>query len=135
MTLAVHTARMGYRGDDWLDVSLQGNERRHDKGEIGGHRGVGLVFAPSPLILYPYLSKRRFGKLTDRDWPEYREKYTADMRESYRKFRRAWDTVLSWDRVVFLCFCPNANECHRTVLAEIFVRCGATYAGEIARAA
>ena len=132
MTLHVFTARMGYRADaDWLDVSLQGNMRRAEKGEEGGHRRIGLFFAPSPDLLYPYLSKRKFGRLTDRDWDDYRDGYTAEMRRSYVRFSRAWDVLLSWERVVLLCMCTDPKECHRTVLAEILEKLGATRGGEI----
>ncbi len=51
MTLQVHTARLGIRDPDYLDVSLQGNMRRE---EAGGHRGIGLFFAP------PRISSTRF---------------------------------------------------------------------------
>jgi len=128
---------MGYRLDgDWLDITLQGNLRRLEKEPepAGGHRGIGLFFAPSPEILYPYLSKRRFNKETDRDWLNYVRDYTAEMRESYKKFRPAWELLLSWTRVVCLCMCPDAARCHRTILAQqILPKLGAVYAGEIAK--
>ena len=130
MTLACWTARLGYRGDDWLDVSLQGNTRRADAGEIGGHRGIGLLFAPSPGLLYPYLSKRRFGKLTRSDSPRYRDAYTDEMRDSYRTYRPAWAALLALESVTLLCFCTDASECHRTVLAAILGKLGADVRGE-----
>lgn len=129
MTLRVSTARLGYRGEDWLDVSLQGNMRRCEAGEIGGHRGVGIAFAPSPELLYPYLSKRRFNRLKPEDWPRYADAYTAEMRASYRRARAAWDLVLTWERVVLLCFCVEKDQCHRRVLAGILGKLGARRRG------
>lgn len=120
MTLHVHTARMGYRGPDWLDVTLGGNRRRP---EPGGHRGVGLAFAPSRELL----ESGRAGRVSS---SRYAELYTAEMRASYREHRSAWDTVLSWERVVLLCFCTDAARCHRSVLAGIFGRLGAVVEGE-----
>ena len=131
MTLEVHTARLGYRGPDWLDVSLQGNMRRAEAGEPGGHRGLGLAFAPSPDLLYPFLSKRKFKGITDADWELYAEAYTAEMRSRYRRWRPVWDTLLAESHVVLLCFCTDANQCHRTVLAGILAKLGATNSGEI----
>lgn len=131
MTLHVHTARLGIRDPDYLDVSLQGNMRRSDAGELGGHRGIALVFAPSPELLYPYLSKRKFSRLTEADWTRYAESYTAEMRASYRDRRGCWDVLLSWERVVLLCFCTDPNQCHRRVLAGILEKLGAVDEGEL----
>ena len=113
MTLSVRTARMGYRGPDYLDISLQGNMRRK---EYAGHRDVGLFFAPSPDILYPILSKRKHrGGETEQDWLQYVKDYTREMRASYRTARQAWDTLLGLERVVLLCFCVEPARCHRTL--------------------
>ncbi len=135
MTLQVFTSRMGYKSDaDWLDITLQGNLRRLEKqpDPPGGHRGIGLWFAPSPKILYAYLSKRKFGRETDRDWLQYIEDYMREMRASYVKARPAWDLLLSWPRVVVLCMCPEPARCHRTILAQsILPKLGAVYGGEI----
>ena len=131
MTLLVSTGRMGIRDPDYLDVTLQGNMRRADQGERGGHRGVGIVFAPSPELLYPFLSKRRHGGLTELDWDDYRLRYRAEMRAGYKHHRSAWELVLSWDRVVLLCFCSDPIRCHRFLLADYFVALGARPGPEI----
>jgi len=136
VTVHVFTARLGIRDDDHLDVSLQGNVRRANKGEVGGHRGIGLFFAPSPELLYPYLSKRKFNRLTDGDWERYVAAYTEEMRLSYRERRPAWDALLGLPRVVLLCFCTDPERCHRTVLGrDILPKLGVTYCGEIVCAA
>jgi len=116
----VYTARMGIRDPDYLDVTRTGNERRKD----GEHRGIGLAFAPSGAILWP--AKR--GEL---GFEEYQRLYTAEMRQSYRTRRQAWDELLSWERVVLLCFCTEPLRCHRTVLAGILVKLGAEDCGEL----
>lgn len=131
--LVVNTARLGYDADrDWLDVSLQGNLRRCEKGEKGGHRGIGIIFAPSPGLLYPFLKKRREGVLAAGDWERYAEAYRLEMRESYARGKGLWDCLLCWRRVVLLCFCKDHNECHRRLLAGFLVKLGAVDAGEIA---
>jgi hypothetical protein len=114
---------MGLRDPDYLDVSLQGNRRRL-------HRGIGIYFAPSPHLLYPFLTKRKHRGLTDADWAAYAEAYRNEMRQSYRDHRSAWLELLSWQRVILLCFCTDPEQCHRRVLAEILVKLGAEDRGE-----
>lgn len=134
MALEVYTARMGYRGPDWLDVSLQGNDKRT---EPGGHRGIGFWFAPPPSLLYPFLSARRHGRETPEMQAQYRTRYLAHLRERYRgPTRAAFDTLLAWPRVVLLCFCEPGEFCHRRLLAsEVLVRLGAVDRGELAAGA
>lgn len=129
--MKVFTSRMGYQGDDWLDVTALGNKRRIQKGEVGGHRGIGAAFAPSRTILMPALDLRRQNSLTDEKWRAYVDAYTAEMRESYVQQRAAWETLLSWSTVTALCFCIDPDRCHRLVLArDILTRLGAKYEGE-----
>lgn len=132
--LTAHTARMGYTGSDWLDVTQGGNIRRDRvDGEKGGHRRLGLAFAPSRSLLQPFMQKRQSnnGVVTDEDWADYVERYTIEMRISYRHQRPTWGTLLSWEHVVLLCFCPDPNRCHRRVLAGILVKLGAVDGGEL----
>lgn len=117
MTLLVHTARISYRGADRLDVT------RKSAGSDG------LPFAPSWRILRPALAARDLGQLAEA-WPRYVEAYTAEMRASYREHRSAWDALLSRDEVTLVCYCTDPAHCHRTVLAELLGKLGATYAGE-----
>lgn len=133
--LTVHTARMGYRADqEWLDITFRGNERRIQQRpeEPMGHRGIGLVFAPSPNILYPYLSARKHGRETSELWAQYVSDYMGEMRASYRRHRPAWEMLLRWQRVVLLCMCTDAERCHRTILGrEILPTLGARFGGEL----
>lgn len=129
MTLQVHTARMGYKAsDDWLDVTRAQKSNKTD----GGHLGIGLAFAPSARLLSQYLDRKRAEGLTDRQWLAYVEAYTAEMRESYRRNKAPWNTLLSMPRAVCLCFCVESARCHRTVLAQqILPKLGAKYMGEL----
>lgn len=131
MGLIVHTARMGFDGADWLDITRKGARERP---EPGGHRGIGAAFAPSQALLNEFLRKRqsRPEGETDREWLDYVDRYTNEMRQSYRAHGDAWKRVLSWDHVVLLCFCPEAARCHRSVLAaQILTKLGAQYMGEL----
>lgn len=122
MTLQIRTARINYGGPDRLDVTRKS----------GGPKG--LPFAPSWGILSPVLTKLATGKLTDEDWRFYSEQYTAQMRASYRANPNPWGTLLARDRVVLVCYCTDAERCHRRVLAGILAKLGAIDEGEIERA-
>lgn len=131
MPLIVHTARMGYRGADWLDITRKGAKERP---EPGGHRGMGAAFAPSDRLLNEFLRKRqsRPEGETDREWLDYVERYIDEMRASYVARRESWRRLLACDRVVLLCFCVEAQRCHRSVLArDILTKMGAKYMGEL----
>ena len=137
MTLQVFTARIGLVDRDAFDITRKS----------GGPRGE--VFAPSWGILAPALAEFKTaadeigfaGCAMDtfngesrqrRAWWAYVPAYLAEMRFSYRHRRRAWDELLARPRVVLLCYCPDPNRCHRTVLgAGILPRLGAEYEGEI----
>jgi len=131
VVLVVNTARMGFRGADWLDITRKGARERP---EPGGHRGIGAAFAPSQRMLSEFLRKResRPEGETDQEWLDYVTRYKQEMRESYVGRRESWNRLLALDHVVLLCFCPKADRCHRSVLAsQILTKLGATYAGEL----
>jgi uncharacterized protein YeaO (DUF488 family) len=119
MSLRVYTARISYRGTDRLDITRKS-------------AGVdGIAFAPSGRILWPMIALRRSApSMVDSVWPDYVASYTAEMRASYRDRRSEWDALLERDEVTLVCYCQDHTRCHRTVLAEILVKLGATYAGE-----
>lgn len=133
MSLIIHTARMGYRGADWLDITRKGAKERT---EPGGHRGMGAAFAPSERLLNEFLRKRqsRPEGETDREWLDYVDRYTREMRQSYVSCRESWDRLLACTRCVLLCYCSveNASRCHRTILGrDILPKLGAKYMGEL----
>jgi hypothetical protein len=119
VTLLVHTARVNYRGADRLDVT------RKSAGADG------LPFAPSGRILWPMITlRRRDPSAVGAAWPGYVDEYTAEMRHSYREHRPAWTALLARPEVTLVCYCTDPAHCHRTVLAEILGKLGATSAGE-----
>ena len=131
MPLIVHTARVSYAGPDRLDVT------RKSAGPEG------IAFAPSWDILNPALEHREAVRqfcsgnpavaatLEHAMWRLYRAAYRGEMRESYRTQRAAWDAVLRRERVVLVCYCGDPSRCHRTLLASILAKLGATNAGEV----
>ena len=127
MSVQLWTARHAYREDDALDVSRQGNAKL---GRPGGHRGLGLFFAPSWDLVGPYIRMKKAGLLTDAHWSRYVTGYTAEMRESLRRHRAAWEAVLALDVVTLTCFCADSTRCHRRVLARLLVALGAEDLGE-----
>lgn len=120
MTLTVYTARVTYAGADRLDIT------RKSAGPDG------IAFAPSWKILGPMLRsrKRENGPAGALLWDGYVEDYTAEMRISYREQRPAWDSLLARESATLLCYCNDARHCHRTVLAGILGKLGATVHGE-----
>lgn len=117
MTLLVHTARVTYSGPDRLDITRKSGDP---------------TFAPSWSILRPMLALRREqGPVAVAYvWPQYAADYTTEMRASYREHRAAWDALLARDEVTLVCYCTDPMHCHRTVLAEILGKLGATMRGE-----
>lgn len=120
MSLIVYTARISSGDPDRLDVTRQSGSE------------LGKAFAPSWMLLRPFLAKRKAGLLTERDWVDYVARYTDEMRTSFRRHGDAWESLLARERVVLLCFCTDAERCHRTVLGrDILTKLGAGFAGEI----
>lgn len=116
--VTVYTARVTYAGPDRIDVTRKS-------------AGVdGLAFAPSWRILAPALRLRRSERLLEADWQRYVEAYTQEMRDSYRSQRTWWDAALAREEITLVCYCTDPARCHRTVLASLFARLGATIGGE-----
>lgn len=139
MTLTVYTARVSYGGPERLDITRKSGE------------GDGLAFAPSWEILRGALDdmrraesliasaghdvERREGQnLRRRAWGAYSVAFRAEMRASLKRDRGAWERLLARERVVLVCYCTNADYCHRTILAtELLPALGAKYGGEVER--
>lgn len=107
--LKVYTAQYNYQGEGRLDITVKTGDK---------------TFAPT----WEMVMKSKQGKLTEQ---EYTYMYYSLMRHSYVTNRRRWDELLSEDRVVLVCFCRKGNFCHRVLLADILIRLGANYCGEI----
>lgn len=116
--LTVFTSQLYYSGPDRLDITAKTGARSR-LGLV-----VGSTFAPTWDLVMGY----KQGRVTQE---EYIARYTELMRESYRRYRSQWEELLARDRVVLVCYCPEGNFCHRQVLAELLVKCGATHGGEI----
>jgi uncharacterized protein YeaO (DUF488 family) len=108
--LVVLTDRISSRDRDRFDVTRK-------SGGPAGH-----PFAPSWPLLSWGLAEMRAGR-GDAAWPVYRDRYVEEMRVSWRRHRAAWDALLARERVVLVCYCVEETRCHRTVLAELLVRC------------
>ena len=150
MTLLVHTARVSYDGPDRIDVTR------------GSATASGLPFSPSWTILRPAkellhladqlatiandapllpgmaamdraIPAKVSEAIAGNTWALYAAAYLGEMRESYRPERRAWDELLARESVTLVCYCVDPARCHRTLLAEILVKLGATYLGERSR--
>lgn len=118
--LIVLTSRIGCPDEDALDVTRKSGD-------------AGLAFAPSWDILRPQIALRHAGLETPEQWERYKALYTAEMRVSYARSRPAWDALLARRRAVLCCYCNLASHpgmCHRLLLAQMLVKCGAVYLGE-----
>jgi hypothetical protein len=147
VTLRVFGARIGTRDPDALDITRASGV------------GDGLAFAPSWAILRPALDLRRIAgalvagaaearangaddrvdvgddialRIESAMWEIYREAFVAEMRESYRRDRGPWQRLLARSRVVLVCYCPDAEHCHRALLGRVILPAlGATWCGEL----
>ncbi len=130
--LQVLTSRIDYIGPDGLNVTRKSGT------------SLGKTFAPSWSILRPALEGLEHAKtlrsrglymeaqqIEDQTWELYSNLYTQEMRESYKNNQVEWKQLLGMRRVVLLCYCKDANICHRSVLANILIKCGAVYNGEV----
>lgn len=107
--LQVYTAQYNTRDPDRFDTTVKTSNG---------------TFAPT----WEMVMKHKKGKISDE---EYTQLYYDLMRKSFKKHRSEWDQLLSRDRVVLVCFCRKGKFCHRLLLAEILVKLGAEYKGEL----
>ena len=106
-TINIETAnRLGL---DYLDISNWSGQK---------------VFAPTWSSFNLFKQKR----ITQR---EYKRQYVEKMRRSYSTSREVWAALLNEDKIILGCYCPSGAFCHRRLLSDILVKCGATSAGEI----
>lgn len=96
----------------------------------------GLFFAPSWELLNPFLARRKNGLFSPEDWKAYREGYLTEMRASVKANPDDWATWRAFIQdsnlyeFTLSCYCEVPDHCHRSILAEILVKRGATYLGE-----
>lgn len=125
--LNLYTACLSHyrdRGDNVLDITRMTGKQ-------------GLVFAPSWELLSPFLEKRKNGLLSPDDWKLYREGYLREMKASARLNVDDWATWRSYIDLkdttfefTLCCYCVAPDQCHRSILTDIFVKRGAIYLGE-----
>jgi uncharacterized protein YeaO (DUF488 family) len=84
------------------------------------------VFAPT----WEMVMGVKQGRMSEED---YTRQYYTMMRESYRQSRQRWDEVLDMEEVILACYCRPDTFCHRYLLKDMLVKCGAEYAGEVRR--
>ena len=105
----ISTSQFAYRGSDRFDITYKtGNS----------------IFAPTKEMVYDYKYKGLSIEM-------YTKLYIQLMDNSYAQNRYQWDQILTYDTVVFVCYCQSNTFCHRILLANIFVQLGAEYCGEI----
>jgi hypothetical protein len=134
VSLVVHTARFGSDDPDILSLSRSHNKKVVKDGWPGGHRGIGVYFSPSAGLQNVRYQRCGFHLANEHpeEWQLYADAYVREMRDSYRKHREAWDTLLSWQRVVLVCNSETPERSVRRVLASDVLRAlGATYLGEL----
>lgn len=105
----VYTSHYSYKGESRVDITVK--------------TGI-KIFAPT----WDMVNKIKNKQITQE---EYAKQYYELMRTSYGKNKNEWGRFLRNDRLVFVCFCPKDSFCHRYLLAEIFVKLGAMYNGEL----
>ncbi len=111
--LNVYTAQYSYRGADRIDTTVKSSD---------------LLFAPSWDIVMGVKNQT----ITTQ---QYTDVYYQMMRKSYVERRSEWEAILNLDQVTLVCFCAYFKNgqrvfCHRHLLADMLVKCGANYAGE-----
>nr|MBC8236091.1 DUF1273 family protein [bacterium] len=108
--LKVYTSQIGSSGDlPALDITVKSGDK---------------VFAPTWDMVMSF--KR--GQLS---WQEYEDSYYAMMRRSWVENKLRWQEVLAMGEVVLTCYCRGDEQCHRRLLKEMLVMCGAEDGGEI----
>lgn len=100
----IYTSQYRYTGGDRLDITIAGGDP------------IGKLFAPTWDTVKEYKKTR--------DEISYVKKYHTLMLESYRRYRKVWEEVLSRNSVTLVCFCPSYTFCHRLLLAEYLYKVG-----------
>lgn len=126
--LKVYTAARRVKDVDALDVS------RSDAGPDG------IAFAPSMVLQFRLAGMIKTATAAgDANAAavarvQFGERYLAEMRESYKRWRPYWDALLNRHRVVLVCGCRDRALCHRGVLGQIILPSfGAHFGDELTR--
>jgi uncharacterized protein YeaO (DUF488 family) len=103
----VGTARINYLGQDGqlvLNTTVKGGS------------GLRAIFAPT----WKMVMQSKQGKIS---WDEYREQYTALMRQRYSASPADFLEALNSDELILCCYCRDTSattkHCHRYLLVDI----------------
>ena len=155
MSLQVQSARITYQGEDRLDITRKSGKEglflapswtilapvlaarkqadaimeamRREAQSRGGYADVHDM-----PTFDPFAYQRDAENIMDLAWRVYRPAYRDEMRASYRHCRTQWEALLSRERVVLVCYCLDAEHCHRAILRrDILPTLGAVDCGEL----
>ena len=121
--MILRTAQFRYPGPNRIDITRGSGKAKQY-----------VVLAPSWNLLDLARSGLWHSKNDedrDRIWKEYEQRYTEEMRVSYRAHRATWDELLALPEAVLVCYCADVLRCHRGLLAAMLVKLGAEYLGEV----
>jgi hypothetical protein len=150
-SLQVFTSRISYSGPDRLDVTRKSGtdglflapswsilrpaleaRKRADAVMAECSRLIKAEKDSEGPTFDPFEYQRTADDIVGESWRAYVSRYLAEMRESYRRHRAAWDTLLARERVVLVCYCVDPEQCHRYLLrSRILPALGAVDAGEV----
>jgi uncharacterized protein YeaO (DUF488 family) len=132
--LRIFTAHRNFHHRHALDCTRGNVEEAERRGKSAG---LGGVLAPSRELLnwgLGEIGKERLPKDAARVFPEYQERYRAEMRLSYQRHPTEWAALLARNVLILTCYCKMPAWCHRTVAAELLVKAArgqAVYCGEL----
>jgi uncharacterized protein YeaO (DUF488 family) len=109
--LQVYTSQVQkpYNYEDELDITVKTGSK---------------IFCPTWDMVKDYKN----GHLTKE---AYTKRYYQMMRESYTSNKYQWQYLLDQAKIILCCYCKPNDFCHRYLLADILVKLGAKYKGEI----
>lgn len=121
MPLALYTARLDprLRDPDLLDITRAGADRLIRK----GLPAPGEPFAPSWAILDRALRERV--QDMEATWAWYAPAYLREQVDRARREPEPYADILARPRLVIACVCPEAERCHRVLVAALLVQLGA----------
>jgi uncharacterized protein YeaO (DUF488 family) len=99
-------------------------------------RKGGSPLAPSWELLRAAKGWRGLHQGAPLSWAVYRGRYLEEMAQSQVEHRPYWLEILRRRSIVLVCYCPDSERCHRSLLAELLVSFGevnglrAQYCGE-----
>lgn len=130
---SIFTAGYLYVGKDRLDITRRGTSRQARRGKPA----PGAVLAPSWLILGPALVRMRAAETREQKslvFAEYERLYLGELEGRLARQSRQWAALLeNVDELTLVCFCADAEFCHRRLAAAKLAAESegmATYCGE-----